>query len=364
MPHPPPRRNEKLPMQLIDGPQRPALHSRPLPVWLAADLSNPPTAGTGVHKWLYRMACALVPWRSTDESFQILSAAAQGCSRRVTHHELVDAVQNAENDWLPDGLSRGLRMMKPRLIEKTVGIHHLPRPDWSLIEAVARSGARLVDLWEASPYRLNGGIPSKVFLRHLFPKSELLCCARSGPWDAETRAVKEWESIKGWPAEFSFVVPSPMTALAGRRKIDGKPGARTEDNTGARRWLVVEFDFAMAKDGEKPGPCDDILNRLAAETKPRTAPDLCGALLLHLAREERAPLALAVHSGGKSVHGWFPVAGASDEILKPFFSRCCLLGADTATWSKVQLVRLPGGARPDGRKQPVHYFNPALCPAA
>ncbi len=351
-------------MQIIDGPQRPSLHSRPLPDWLETLLNSPPPAGSGIHKWLFHCACKLLPWRSRDEIFQILSATSQGCSRRVTYRELVDAVENAENDWQPDGLSRGLRLMQPRQIEKTVGVHGWPHADWSLIEAVARSGTGLVDLWQASPFRLKGTTPSRVFLRHLFPRAEFLCFARSGPWDAETLTLKKWGSVRGWPDEFSFVVPSPMTAPTGRRKIDGEQGARTEDNTGARAWLVVEFDFQRAKAEKERTPCDDLLESLAAENKPRLAPDLCAALLLHLAHEERAPLAMAVHSGGKSVHGWFPVMGASDDALKRFFRRCCLLGADTATWSKVQLVRLPGGARPDGRKQPVHYFNPVLCGAA
>ena len=39
--------------------------------------------------------------------------------------------------------------------------------------------------------------------------------------------------------------------------------------------------------------------------------DLCAALLLHLA--EKAPLALAVYSGGKSLHGWFLLRGVAEE---------------------------------------------------
>ena len=42
-------------------------------------------------------------------------------------------------------------------------------------------------------------------------------------------------------------------------------------------------------------------------TEGRDVRDLCAALLLHLA--EKAPLALAVYSGGKSLHGWFYCSG-------------------------------------------------------
>jgi len=46
-------------------------------------------------------------------------------------------------------------------------------------------------------------------------------------------------------------------------------------------------------------------------------------LIIELATEglPRLPLVLAVHSGGKSVHAWFPCAGQSDEQIRPFMDR-------------------------------------------
>jgi hypothetical protein len=34
------------------------------------------------------------------------------------------------------------------------------------------------------------------------------------------------------------------------------------------------------------------------------------------------------------------------------------LGADTATWSRLQFVRMPDGARENGKRQAVYFFNP------
>lgn len=122
-----------------------------------------------------------------------------------------------------------------------------------------------------------------------------------------------------------------MTATKGRT-LGGKPSLRCLDNTGPRRFLVVEFDFAAAdKAGRFPTHAAPLLAALARERIPRNAPDLCAAILLHLLAEG-APLALAVSSGGKSVHGDFaPTYGASDDDLRRFFAHACSRGADPAT---------------------------------
>ena len=83
--------------------------------------------------------------------------------------------------------------------------------------------------------------------------------------------------------------------------------------------------------------------------------DTQAAVLLNLA--ERAPLTLAVDSGGKSLHGWFFVAGKTDEQLRPFFRMACGLGADPATWLRSQFVRMPDGRRDNGNRQSVLFFN-------
>jgi len=102
-----------------------------------------------------------------------------------------------------------------------------------------------------------------------------------------------------------FVVPNPMTARVGHTQ-EGKLLAHALETTGPRRFLVIEQDA---------GTIDDQ-----------------AAVLLHLA--QRAPLAVAVHSGSKPIHGWFYCTGEPEEKLRGFMRYAVTLGADRATWTR------------------------------
>ena len=80
--------------------------------------------------------------------------------------------------------------------------------------------------------------------------------------------------------------------------------------------------------------------------------------MVHLAHY--APPALAVHSDGKSVHGWFYSVGKTDRELRSFMAYAHALGADPVTWSRHQFVRMPDGTRANGRRQAVYFFNPEV----
>jgi hypothetical protein len=219
--------------------------------------------------------------------------------------------------------------------------------DFELIGAVAGMGSSLVDLWEASPVRLKSNEPNtdKV-IDFLFPGNPLLCCG----WTRhrfDTRPRQHWHKLQ----DLQFIVPSPMTAKQGLTR-EGKLSAHALSNTGPRRFLIVEFDFDASSSDEEAG----LLERLA--TEERDVRDLCAALLLNLA--EKAPLALAVHSGGKSLHGWFYCAGVPEETLWGFFQYAVLLGADRANWTRSQFVRMPDGQRENRRRQTVYFFNPEV----
>jgi hypothetical protein len=70
------------------------------------------------------------------------------------------------------------------------------------------------------------------------------------------------------------------------------------------------------------------------------------------------PFVLAVHSGGKSLHGWFRAFPLFDEATWPFMRYAYQLGADHVTWSRSQFVRLPSGTRQNGEPQKTYYLNP------
>ena len=69
---------------------------------------------------------------------------------------------------------------------------------------------------------------------------------------------------------------------------------------------------------------------------------------------------LAVHSGGKSIHGWFYCAGQVECRLRRFMENAVSLGADRALWTRSQFVRMPDGTRENGNRQCVYFFNPEV----
>jgi hypothetical protein len=81
-------------------------------------------------------------------------------------------------------------------------------------------------------------------------------------------------------------------------------------------------------------------------------------LLLHLA--EKAPLTLVVHSGQKSLHGWFYCAEVPEEKVRRFFQYAVSLGADRANWTRSQFARMPDGLRENGRRQTIYFLNPEV----
>ena len=61
-----------------------------------------------------------------------------------------------------------------------------------------------------------------------------------------------------------LIVPSPMTAPMGRKKSGGL-SAHTLDNTGPRKFLVVEFDFKEKGKDELDTADAPLLQSLAAD---------------------------------------------------------------------------------------------------
>lgn len=294
-------------------------------------LGSCPTAGNGVHAWIFQCALALRrAGYSEGETAEMIEGAAVNCGRTLEAHEIPDAIKNSASRSAPsDTSARGGGMPSARA-------PRWPTAASGRIREIIRSreARGLYDLWEASPVRLEDHAAEHLIDR-LFPGNPLLCCGRSHG-QCETATREEW---RGQLRRLQFIVPNPMAARRGTRKSDGQPSPRALDNTGPRRFLVIEFDDNLGEDSQ-------------------------AARLWHL--NSLSPLVLAVHSGGKSLHGWFCTVGDAESAWLKFMRYAVSLGADPATWTRCQFVRLPDGMRRPKDKAPirqiVYFFNPEVLP--
>jgi hypothetical protein len=217
-----------------------------------------------------------------------------------------------------------------------------PAADYKMAaDIVLNSQVTLEKLRKAWPAGFGDQAPSsEKIIDFLFPGDPLLCVGQ--------RKEKFWteprEFWRGRESTFEFIVPNPMKARWGKTK-EGKLSQRCLDITGEREFLVIEFD--MAEDG----PWKKYIEGWQA--KGISTFDAQAALLVYLATRDlpRFSLVLAVHSGGKSLHGWYPCKGLEERQPRAFMERAVRLGADRATWTKCQLVRMPGGTRENGNRQ-------------
>lgn len=142
------------------------------------------------------------------------------------------------------------------------------------------------------------------------------------------------EHLKHDIAVGPHIIPNPLTGEQGLTK-DGKPSYRADSCVAAYRFAVVEFDNL---------PLEDQLAFWASV---------------------KLPVALLVHSGGKSIHGWVrvdqPDRDAWDRNVERelFAGRLTPLGADPSCRNEARLSRMPGFTRPDSEKlQQLIYLAP------
>lgn len=277
------------------------------------------------------------PWSETELRHKIKSALGAGGERGTLLKE--GAVKSYKS-------GQKKRAVKPKLPVSP------PPPRWPALDvdklrAIGDSSGGKYHLFELSPVRNDGAVPSYWYLDQLFDPAALVCIGKSAT-NAKTAPL---HTLRDEVGSCQFIVPSPMASLKGKT-LGGRESSRCLDNTGNRRFLVIECDFeAVDKQGnERP---EGVLI-----SEDRTAGDLCASVLIHLATI--APLVMAVSSGGKSVHGWFLVGNQSEVNLEAFMRYAVSVGADKATWCRCQFVRMPEGIRANGARQEVLFFNPEL----
>ena len=284
-----------------------------LPRFLLDLLAAVPNRGEGLNIWLFKVARYLLAVRTEKEIIELLYAVTDGLP--VKPGEIERAVERSKAcAW------------DPAHARQAISQPAWPKTNIQARAAVIAKGGGLADLWEASPVSIKDDQSrTEELIDRLFAQNPLLCCGRTA-FSFVTRTREEW---RGKLSAQQFIVPSPMTARRGLTK-EGRDSAHALSITGPRQYLVVEQD--------------------------QGAVDEQAAVLLHLA--QYAPLVLAVHSGGKSIHGWFACFNGSEPAIRGFMEYAVSLGADHATWTRSQFIRMPDGTRENGNRQTVFYFNP------
>ena len=320
--------------------------------------SCPPEHG-GVHDWSFevlkvlarRYTCDLALWQAT----RII--CDRFATRIVDDGEIRRQIANARRfTWTGSGCKR---------LALGTSESKWPLADNAKIEKIVRTGLSVLQLGAKSPVLTSQfATDNRKLLNMLFPGNPLLCCSKFIN-SHETRPLDRWGSLD----DYQFIVPSPMSKVWGETK-DDRPSQRCNDNTGPRRFLVVEFDFEAASESDS---CQENVRRHRSMDKQVnaletgrlvarlnrdgfTVHDMCAALIGHLT--EYLPPVLVVNSGGKSLHSWFSCAGIKEDVVRQFMHYAVHLGGDPHTWTCSQFVRMPGGLRENGARQEIIYFNP------
>ena len=257
---------------------------------------------------LFRDACAMTRARiAPDDQKVVLRARFFRYYRPLEEREIENAINAAST--APE--HSGPRWPKPSEVE---------------IRAVVTGCENALNrLREQSPCKTPGNLASGAIIDRLFGRDDLLCFGT-----ADFQSVTEPRNyFLGDEENFPLIVPNVMTAKLGKTRT-GRDSPRTLSNVGPRTYAVIEFDHG--------------------------ALDEQAAILLHL--NTVAPLLRqVVYSGSKSLHGWFDVRNVAPSVSDQFLRYAAFLGADTATFNPVQLVRMPNAWRDESRKQTVEYLS-------
>jgi hypothetical protein len=229
-----------------------------------------------------------------------------------------------------------------------------PARNLEQLDAIVRNGPHLYDLWENSPCRFDDGEShAEEIVDIVFPGNPLLCVGRT----EQCFATRPREAWRGELSECPLIVANPMLHETGLTQ-SGRESQHTLEATAARVYLPIECDFSRYTNDRKPTEFLPLID--GWEREGISTLDACAAVIWHLKETAGLSLLLAVHSGGKSLHGWFSVFDRDEDTeLFPFMRLAYSLGADRPTWVRSQFVRQPDGRRQSGARQSTYYFDPS-----
>ena len=303
------------------------------------DLKDFPT--NGIHQDIMNKAVFLNKNEELDvskgEAVELIKAKFESSGQRrvLKYKEVENAVARACNSPSPTIKTLGRGVVLKQQFHKTSSDSFwntempLPRVEaipMAIERAIRATPWSLEDMFEDSPLRLWKCKPAEI-LSLLFHPTELICCGSVSKF--KTLRTEEWLKERDVGEQ---IVPNPSRVKVGINK-QGKPSEHCRDATSDRKYMVVESDDESLSFDEK------------------------ASVLRFLRDEVRAKLKMVVHSGGKSLHGWYKSTGDS-QVDWEFMKVACLLGADPRMWLPEQLARTPNGFRgKTNLQQKIYYFD-------
>ena len=267
-------------------------------------LDNAPSSGGGAHTFLARVATRTAMHWTVEQTYRWLRDYGDHCGRYMPDREINEAIAGGRrfagvaNNAKDNDESASLPRQSPL---------RWPEPDHGEIERICRLGPRLATLSAGSPSPPKDDAPrTEEIIDLLFGGGDPWLCCGVASYKFFTQRRERWRERL---SDQSFIVPSAMLGKYGFTKND-EVSEPAQSAVGPRQYLVVEFDYCeKCRDGKQDTAFAPLIRKLAVPASRARA-----ALLAHLSRF--APLAFVVHSGGKSLHGWFPCTGISEDELR------------------------------------------------
>jgi hypothetical protein len=328
---------------------RPKSTTAEYPATVQDKINACPVAGGGLHARLCTVANELRHSVDAHRGFEILRdlAIERGRPTRTAETEARELIKR----WADDPATPVVRTDRAAVETKE---------NVAEIRAiVARDTGGLAELRDQSPVRLDDSRETADdIVDLLFPDGDLICIGkqrRDGFIDTHSGYYQRDKRM----ADYAYIVPNPMgfpTCIGVEDDGTEFPAhPRRMENVRYRRWLVIDFDTAkFGRDGETETFWKPLIEEW--ESQEITPKDAQSRLIAHLSNFE-FKLGMVVDTAGKSLHSWFAVSGAVNAALNRFMRNAISVGADTATWTVSQFVRMPHGTREDGNPQLVQYLN-------
>jgi hypothetical protein len=305
-------------------------------------LGSAPRQGDGLHSWLLVQSRRLLVlgW-TVDAVVRVLIDAAEASNRTTQdlHSEIENAVLGAKefldaNPGWQEKIDDVIISVSRQWIDPYtwVGLGDCRRDGRTYRKVSPDSGLLARALaWGRGKLVLGSGVKSFNFY-DLFAGIDFVICACVDMNKPEYRRFNQWNpDLSNNFRCRQYIVPNYMHPDV---LTDGIDDGKHDLNVGRRLYMVIEAD---------KGSVEDQL-----------------AMLAYIEKRCKVRLAMAVFSGGKSVHGWFCVWGVSEYRITSIHILAKKLGADKTTHSPGQYVRMPRGWNyGKDRRQKILWYSKA-----